>query len=122
MAISAINLCAVFRWFVVGGVAAYVHVLLVMFSALCKRRMALCVSLTPLLFERARVMEISLVPGDYDVLMSELNRVTKGEFQFDVQGQGVRVRPGEADGVQLQGECWPMLTRCGRGMCMCDDE
>lgn len=34
------------------------------------------------------VMEISLVPGDYDVLMSELNRVTKGEFQFDVQGQG----------------------------------
>jgi len=32
-------------------------------------------------------MELSIIPGDYDMLMSELNRCTKGDFQFHLQGQ-----------------------------------
>eukprot|EP00339_Tiarina_fusa_P006065 CAMPEP_0117030582 /NCGR_PEP_ID=MMETSP0472-20121206/22063_1 /TAXON_ID=693140 ORGANISM="Tiarina fusus, Strain LIS" /NCGR_SAMPLE_ID=MMETSP0472 /ASSEMBLY_ACC=CAM_ASM_000603 /LENGTH=262 /DNA_ID=CAMNT_0004738697 /DNA_START=23 /DNA_END=811 /DNA_ORIENTATION=- len=31
-------------------------------------------------------MEVSLVPGDYDKFLAELNKYTKGEFQFDVEG------------------------------------
>jgi len=31
-------------------------------------------------------MEVSLVPGDYDQFLAELNKYTKGEFQFDVEG------------------------------------
>ena len=34
------------------------------------------------------VMEVSLVPGDYDGLLTELQNVTKGEYQFDVEGGG----------------------------------
>ena len=33
-------------------------------------------------------MEVSLVPGDYDQFLSELNNITKGEFQFEVEGAG----------------------------------
>jgi len=32
------------------------------------------------------IMDITLVPGDYDALLSDLNRVTKGEFNFEVEG------------------------------------
>jgi len=32
-------------------------------------------------------MEISLVPGDYDSFMSDLQKATKGEFTFDIAGQ-----------------------------------
>jgi len=32
------------------------------------------------------LMEVSLVPGDYDKFLAELNRATKGDFQFDVEG------------------------------------
>jgi len=32
------------------------------------------------------VMDVTLVPGDYDSLINDLNRVTKGEFTFDVEG------------------------------------
>jgi len=31
-------------------------------------------------------MEVALVPGDYNSLLSDLNRITKGEFQFEVDG------------------------------------
>lgn len=34
-------------------------------------------------------MRVSLVPGDYDTLASALNKVTKGEFQFEVDLAGV---------------------------------
>merc|ERR1712130_181694 len=37
-------------------------------------------------------MEVSLVPGDYDQFLTELNNITKGEFQFDVEGS-----PGSGD-------------------------
>ena len=32
-------------------------------------------------------MEVTLVPGDYDTLMKELQRATNGEYQFDIVGQ-----------------------------------
>jgi len=32
-------------------------------------------------------MDISIVPGDYDSFMSDLQKVTKGEFTFDIAGQ-----------------------------------
>jgi len=32
------------------------------------------------------VMEIAIVPGDYDTFMSELRDITKGDFQFDIAG------------------------------------
>jgi len=32
------------------------------------------------------VMEVSLVPGDYDALLAELHRITRGDFTFDVEG------------------------------------
>jgi len=28
--------------------------------------------------------DVSLVPGDYDVMMNELQKATKGDFQFDL--------------------------------------
>lgn len=31
-------------------------------------------------------MQVSVVPGDYDVFIKELSSVTKGDFQFDVDG------------------------------------
>lgn len=31
-------------------------------------------------------MEITLVPGDYDALVAELAKVTKGDFQIDIHG------------------------------------
>lgn len=31
--------------------------------------------------------EVTLVPGDYDALMQELSKVTKGDFQFEIAGQ-----------------------------------
>lgn len=37
------------------------------------------------------VMEISLLPGDYDALVADLSRVTKGNFNIDVVGA-----PGDA--------------------------
>lgn len=33
-------------------------------------------------------MEISLVPGDFDTFTAELNRCTKGEYTFNVEGAG----------------------------------
>lgn len=33
-------------------------------------------------------MEISLVPGDYDIFIEDLTKVTKGEFTFEVEGGG----------------------------------
>jgi ribosome maturation protein SDO1 len=32
------------------------------------------------------VMEIGIVPGDYDAFLAEMNRITKGEFQFSMHG------------------------------------
>jgi len=32
------------------------------------------------------IMDITLVPGDYDSLINDLNRVTKGEYTFDIDG------------------------------------
>jgi len=32
-------------------------------------------------------MRVALVPGDYDLLMKELTKVTKGDFQFEIQGR-----------------------------------
>jgi len=32
---------------------------------------------------------VSMVPGDYDKVISELNSVTKGEYDFSVDGQSV---------------------------------
>jgi len=32
-------------------------------------------------------MELSMVPGDYDSFMSDLQKATKGDFQFDIAGQ-----------------------------------
>lgn len=31
-------------------------------------------------------MQVSLVPGDYQPLLNDLNRLTKGEFQFEIEG------------------------------------
>jgi len=36
--------------------------------------------------DEACVMDITLVPGDYDSLINDLNRVTKGEYTFDIEG------------------------------------
>jgi len=33
--------------------------------------------------------QVSLVPGDYDIFMSDLRNVTKGDYNFDVDGQSV---------------------------------
>jgi hypothetical protein len=33
------------------------------------------------------LMRVSLVPGDYDVLLKELTKVTKGDFQFEIEGR-----------------------------------
>jgi len=32
-------------------------------------------------------MKVTLVPGDYDTFLQEMNNVTKGEFTFNVVGQ-----------------------------------
>ncbi len=32
------------------------------------------------------VMQVALTPGDFDVFMKELGGVTKGDFQFDIDG------------------------------------
>jgi len=37
--------------------------------------------------EGSCAMEISLVPGDYDLFMQDLRDVTKGDFDFDIRGQ-----------------------------------
>lgn len=31
-------------------------------------------------------MEVALVPGDYDLLLADMNRITKGDFQFEIAG------------------------------------
>jgi len=31
-------------------------------------------------------MQVSLVPGDYQPLLNDLNRLTKGDFQFEIEG------------------------------------
>jgi len=32
------------------------------------------------------IMELSVIPGDYDNLLSELNKATKGEYEFEIEG------------------------------------
>jgi rRNA metabolism SBDS family protein len=42
-------------------------------------------------------MRVALVPGDFDTFMKELAGVTKGDFQFDVDGQVPVAEAGEAN-------------------------
>ena len=35
------------------------------------------------------VMEVAIVPGDYDAMMKELSAITKGDFSFDIVGAAV---------------------------------
>mmetsp|Transcript_23611 Transcript_23611/g.40611 ORF Transcript_23611/g.40611 Transcript_23611/m.40611 type:complete len:273 (-) Transcript_23611:511-1329(-) len=42
-------------------------------------------------------MQVSLVPGDYDAFTADLQRITKGEFQFNIQGQAAKMASGQED-------------------------
>lgn len=42
-------------------------------------------------------MDVAVVPGDYDTLMLELHKVTKGEFSFEIAGQAAKAVSQEAD-------------------------
>jgi len=50
------------------------------------------------------VMTVSLVPGDYDILLSDLQKVTKGEFQFDIEGQEALKTADEVDAAKGKGK------------------
>lgn len=50
-------------------------------------------------------MEVSLVPGDYDPLLAELQNVTKGDFTFEVEGNfGAVVAEPEAPAKKGKGK------------------
>eukprot|EP01137_Pigoraptor_chileana_P006808 Opistho-2@3354 len=49
-------------------------------------------------------MEIAIVPGDYDSLMTDLVKATKGDYQFDIAGQTPRASAEGADDGRGKGK------------------
>eukprot|EP01080_Neovahlkampfia_damariscottae_P001491 gene1491-12108_t len=42
-------------------------------------------------------LEVTMIPGDYDILLKELNTNTKGEYEFNVAGQSVDINEDLGD-------------------------
>jgi hypothetical protein len=55
-------------------------------------------------------LQVTMIPGDYDILLKELNENTKGEYEFDVAGQSVDInqdlgeKKGKKKGVKEEKE------------------
>lgn len=50
------------------------------------------------------IMEVSMIPGDYDKLLSALNNICKGEYSFDVEGQSGTAASSEDTGGKKKGK------------------
>jgi hypothetical protein len=48
--------------------------------------------------------EVSVVPGDYDALIVELSKVTKGEFQFNIDGAAAQAMAATTEDDDKKGK------------------